>query len=201
MKNCTEKIAGWLIRCNAIKSEDRELYEYALYCIFLTFSPIFLAIVFGLLYGAVWRSLLIIFPFMVIRKFSGGYHAKTATTCLLSSSLLLIMCITLSFYINSSLVLIGITVGTTISLICFSPIDNKNRPLSEEEKKHYKQITVTIAVSFIIADLLLFWFQLDICGVCISIGLILSAALQIPCIITEMKKKHNKNQKNTKNVV
>ena len=42
IEKSTVKIADWLIRCQVITEEDRELYEYAIYSIFLTISPLFL---------------------------------------------------------------------------------------------------------------------------------------------------------------
>lgn len=183
---CTVKIADWLIRCQVITEEDRELYEYAIYSIFLTISPLFLAIVFGYLFGAVWQSVLIILPFVVIRKFSGGYHAKRAGTCLISSSLLLVLCIILSFCIRCNWILLIITILSAVSLMYFSPIESENRLLGREEQVNYKKTTAVIVVSFVIVDLFLFLFQMHLSVVCISIGLILSAGLQYPCILSKL---------------
>ena len=85
IEKCTRKITDWLIRCDAAEEQDRLLYEYAMYSILLTLYPVILAIGIGILFGAARRSILIIVPFVVIRKFSGGYHAKRAGTCLMSS--------------------------------------------------------------------------------------------------------------------
>lgn len=182
---CTKKITDWLIRCDAVEKQDRLLYEYAVYSILLTLYPVILAIGIGILFGSARRSILIILPFSVIRKFSGGYHAKRAGTCLMSSSLLLLLCIVLTFYIKCGWILMGITAMAAVSLSCFSPLDNENRLLSREEHSCYKKITIMIVMSFVLADLLLFWFHLYLSVVCISIGIILSAGLQLPCILSE----------------
>lgn len=185
IEKSTVKIADWLIRCQVITEEDRELYEYAIYSIFLTISPLFLAIVFGYLFDAVWQSVLIILPFVVVRKFSGGYHAKKASICLISSSLLLVLCIILSFYVECNLLLLFIAILSAVSLMHFSPIESENRLLSRNEQVYYKKITAIIVISFVIVDLLLFLFRVYPCVVCISIGLILSAGLQYPCIFSK----------------
>ena len=198
---CTKKITDWLIRCDAVEKQDRLLYEYAVYSILLTLYPVILAIGIGILFGSARRSILIILPFSVIRKFSGGYHAKRAGTCLMSSSLLLLLCIVLTFYIKCGWILMGITAMAAVSLSCFSPLDNENRLLSREEHSCYKKITIIIVMSFVLADLLLFWFHLHLSVVCISIGIILSAGLQLPCILSEFKKVIKKNQKKGKEVV
>lgn len=185
IEKSTVKIADWLIRCQVITEEDRELYEYAIYSIFLTISPLFLVIVFGYLFDAVWQSVLIILPFVVVRKFSGGYHAKKASICLISSSLLLVLCIILSFYVECNLLLLFIAILSAVSLMHFSPIESENRLLSRDEQVYYKKITAIIVISFVIVDLLLFLFRVYPCVVCISIGLILSAGLQYPCIFSK----------------
>lgn len=183
IEKCTGKITDWLVKCDVVKEADRELYKYAVYSIFLTLAPVLLAIGIGSLFGDAGRSILIILPFVIIRKFSGGYHTKKVWTCLICSSLLLILCVALSFRINCSRILIGITAGASVSLACFSPIGHENRLLSREERSRYKRITAAIAANFILVDLLLFWFHQYTYVICVSIGIILSAGLQLPCIL------------------
>lgn len=188
IKECSVKIVDWLIGCNVIQESDKDLYEYAVYSIFLTASPVILAITAGLLLGAIGRSLLIILPFVAIRKYSGGYHAKTPRVCFVASSLLLVLCIILSFHIKCSGILMCITVGAIVSLGHFSPIDNENRVLSKEEHIYYKKKVVLFAALFFCVATLLYLLQLNIGTVSISIGIILSAALQFPAVIEQNKK-------------
>lgn len=97
MKYCTGKIVEWLINHDAIESDDKELYEYALYSLWLLVTPLFLAIIVGLCFGRIKEGIVIVIPFMLLRKFSGGYHAKHLWICLTSSTLLLSLCVRLSF--------------------------------------------------------------------------------------------------------
>lgn len=186
IKKCAAKIADWLIRCEAAEETERELYEYAVYSIFLTVSPVILAIAFGFLFGTVWQSILIILPFVIVRKFSGGYHTKSAGTCLIGSSLLLMLCIVFSLWIKCNWLLMINTILSAVSLICFSPIENENRLLSEEERVCYKKVTAIIVISFILIILILFQLCMHTCVVCVSIGIILSAVLQVPCILRNL---------------
>ncbi len=186
IKKYTVLVTNWLISCNAISEEDRELYEYAIYSILITISPLFLATLVGILLGAVLQSILIILPFFLIRKFSGGYHAKKAGICLIYSSMLLILCIFLSSWVKCNILLLFLTALSAMSLLHFSPIENENRLLSREERICFKKVTTIIVTSIIIAELLLLWFSMYTFVVCISIGLILSASLQYPCIIGKM---------------
>lgn len=158
---------------SGIKSEgERELYEYAIYSILLTISPLLLALFWGAVFGGIDRSLFIILPFAAIRKFSGGYHAKTETVCMLTSSLLLIGCMELTLYIPCGLSLIVFTGIAAISLICFSPIDNKNHLLHEEEKKSYRKITCFLTIFFYIAAIFCYFNAWIRHSICICIGII-----------------------------
>ena len=192
IEKCANVIADWLIRCEAVKETDKEIYRYAVYTIFLSVSPLLLAISFGICMGCVRRSIMIIMPFLIIRKFSGGYHTKHAWSCLICSCLLLLLCILLSFYIKCGWLFVLITVGSAVILICCSPIDNENRALSQEERGHYKVITAVLVLIIIFIDALFFLHQWYTYSICISIGIMLSAGLQLPYIFSNVRKKLKK---------
>lgn len=192
MEKCAGVITDWLIRCEMVKESDKELYQYAVYSVFLSLSPLLLAIGFGICMGRVRESVMIIIPFVIIRKFSGGYHTKHACSCLIGSCLLLLLCIVLSCYIKCGIGFAFFTVGAAVSLIYFSPIDNENRVLSHGEKILYKKITTVLVILFLFVDLAFFWYNLHIYSVCLSIGIILSAALQLPCIFEKLVKNGTK---------
>lgn len=98
------------------------------------------------------------------------------------------LCIVLSFHIKCGWVLALITVGAAVSLICFSPIDNENRVLSQGEYSCYKRITAVLVIIFMFVDALFFVCQLYTYSICISIGIVLSAGLQLPYIFKELRR-------------
>ena len=87
------RITEWLIIHGATEEEDRDLYEYAALSLLMTVAPLFLAILVGGIMGELATGIFIVLPFMAIRKFSGGYHAKHAGTCLCCSCGLVAACI------------------------------------------------------------------------------------------------------------
>lgn len=188
IEKCANIIADWLINCKVVEETDKELYSYAVYSILLSLSPLALAIGFGICMGCVRQSVTIIMPFVIIRKFSGGYHTKHAWSCLIWSCLLLLLCIVMSFYIKCGWGTALITVGAAVSLVCFSPIDNENRTLNQEEYSRYKRITAVLVITFLFMDALLFAFQLHTYSICVSIGIVLSAGLQLPHIFKKLVK-------------
>lgn len=188
MEKCANTMTTWLIQSGVVEEEDRELYEYAAYSLLITISPLLLSVIFGIVMGRLIQSIILIIPFMVIRKFSGGYHAKQAFVCFIWSSLLLILCIYLSSCIKCNLLLGIVTIWALISLIVFSPIDSENRRLSQKEKKKYKTISSILAIIFCYFSVIFYLLKLETYAVCFSIGIILSASLQIPCIYQRIRK-------------
>lgn len=183
MEHCIGSIVTWLIRHDAIAEADRELYEYAVYSLLITLSPLFIITVIGGFMGMVKESILLILPFMVIRKFSGGFHAKHGWTCLIGSCTVLFLCVILASHITCNVVLTVVALGAVTSLCILSPIDSDNRRLSEEEKRRYKKVTCITAVIFAILYVLLYLAKLDTYAVCVAVGLVLPAGLQLPCIL------------------
>ena len=181
-------IVTLLIESGVIEASDRELYEYAIHSLWLLIAPLLLALVFGILMGAPWKAVLMILPFMAIRKFSGGFHAKREHTCLIVSSLLIVLCIYAAAHLEYSAVISICLMLAGISLITFSPIDSENRRLDDDEKIRYKVITAVMATVFAVLHLVVLVLGLRSAAVCIAVGLILPAGLQIPCVVMRLMK-------------
>lgn len=192
MKKYSAAIVDWFVSCEVIEEKDRELYSYAIKSFFLSLFPVFLAALLGLFRGCIDRGIIIVMPFMMIRKYSGGYHAKKLRSCLLSSSLLLLFCIEVSRHCEYGWTLVICAIISAISLIIFSPIDNENRPLDQEDFGHYKKVILIIVLLMGLIAGVLALVKLYTYAACICIGIMLSAGLQVPCILKRIVKKAQK---------
>ena len=81
----------------------------------------------------------------------------------------------------------ALAVVAMISLSVWSPIDSENRRLEIDEKRQYKKIAVLISVIFLFVHLLLLLLGLKEPAVCIAVGLVLSAGLQLPCVVQSLR--------------
>ena len=93
MDRLLSELTDWLIHNRAISSDDKELYEYAIYSFIISTVPLVIFLVISGIIGMFPEGFLIIMPFMVIRKFGGGYHAKHAYICMIMSTGLLAGCL------------------------------------------------------------------------------------------------------------
>ena len=186
MKTWTEIVADWMIHNHAIQKEEKELYVYALDSAVMLILPLLFAGVIGFFMGSPMQSMMLVLPFMILRKFSGGYHAKKRWICTILSSLLLFLCIALSVKVQLGQRVVISTIVSAISLGIFSPIDSENRLLDEEEKRTYKRIVIYCLVLFGFIGSILFVLDADTYVVSLSIGIQLSAGLQIPYIVKKL---------------
>ncbi|MBX9229753.1 hypothetical protein DW747_06950 [Coprococcus catus] len=180
-------LIDWLIREDTLQPADRELYVYAAYCFLFAWTPLFLLFIISACIGRLPEALLLILPFMTIRKFSGGFHAKTARTCLIISCTLLSGFMYLAIHISTCLALYIVLALASISLMINSPIMSPQRPATLDEQKHFRHVVIAAMILYNSIILLLSCTGFSHWAVCLALGLILSAALQIPCIISKMK--------------
>lgn len=183
LKKYTNAIIEWMIKYEVIQKKEEELYAYAVYSFILFFFPFFLAFGVGICFGKPIHGICIILPFIILRKFSGGYHAENLLKCIITSVFLMFFCMVLSIHINYNWKLALITLISSISLLLFSPVENKNRILSSEEKKLYKKKLVLFLIIIYILIIAFLYYRSYSYAISFSIGIQLVASLQIPCII------------------
>lgn len=189
IEKCASVVSSWLLNKEVIREEERELYEYAVYSVLITIAPMLMAILFGIIMGGLYQSIILMIPFMTIRKYSGGYHAKNPIVCFLTSCLLLFLCISTSIYAEYNIQMFFLMLLSTLILIICSPIDSENRRLDQEEKQRYKIVTTTQTLFYMVVSLGLYAVNQSVYARCISIGMILSAGLQLPCLAKRCWKK------------
>ena len=112
-------------RHNAIHEEEKELYEYALHSAVLLILPLFLAGTIGFCFGSIRTGIIVVIPFMILRKFSGGYHAKKLSHCLMGSVMLLSLCILFATHVTHDWIVL-VTAGT----VSYTHLDVYKRQLT-----------------------------------------------------------------------
>ena len=181
-KKLSEKLSLFFVLSNIIKQDDREMYSYSLEVLFSTVINFLVLYLIATLFGRVWETTLFIIGFIPLRALAGGYHAKTHFRCTLILLLAYTLFLTTThlilpkqyFYINITFV--------SVSVICvwlLSPVEDKNKPISSNEKKHYRfrsRLVILLYAGVVIAGTSLFQHKIDF--VCVSFGL-LSASLSL----------------------
>lgn len=200
MDNVLAAVVNWLSKEGVVAEEDRDLYRYAVYSLLFGLAPIAIAAIWGLIFDVFAESMLLILPFMLIRKFSGGYHLKSQSACVVVSTMLLGGAVGVAKMMQAAtnLSLLTAFVAVSVISICvFSPIASEGRSLTEKETRVFGTIARMIALVLLLGYLLLLYFGKISWAVSTGIGIILPAVLQVPAILIGLFRRvvPNKNKK------
>lgn len=185
IKALSSGVTEWLRKEGVVPPQNQALFSYAVYCFVFGMLPILLAFILGLLFRMLHESLVMILPFMLIRKFSGGYHSNNPKKCILLSSLLLFISlwgVKLILATNTSILLTSLVAVSTLGLWILSPIDNNQRKLSERERRAFCTVVRILSVVALSVYLSMQASSRRTQAVPIGVGIVLVAVLQLPCI-------------------
>ena len=181
-------ITKWLLHAGAISESDRELYEYAAYSFLFSLMPLCLVVILGCITGMVIEGLLMILPFILIRKFSGGFHLKSPGICLVSSTLLLsafLFIIRLVIDEQQMILFSCFVIASALQIFLCSPIDNDARKLNEKERLVFQKIARNMSTMFLVVYIFLLLLGQLRFSVPVGAGILLTAFLQVPCFFTK----------------
>ena len=189
-------VAKWLLKHGAISVNEKELYEYGIYSLLFTLTPLFLVLMVSIPLNMAVEGVLLITPFILLRKFAGGFHFQTPLPCIIVSTLVLLGCLLEIRVIleYGSFIIHTLLVYASIVPICIlSPIDSENRQLSAKEKSAFHRIAIVLAtINAALYSLLLILRTVEI-AIPLGTGMILTALLQLPCLF-----EHQKNSNRTR---
>lgn len=187
MNYILETIVRWLERESAISSKEVPLFAYGLYSFIWGLLPVYIITVIGIMFNMLREGFLLILPFMLIRKFSGGYHFDSARLCFVATVVLLSIALRLAKLIIYSNQISVLTFLVLLSVVCIcicSPADNCARKLSRKEQKVFR-LLARIIVVVALASYLWFVYKSSITiAAPLGIGIIIPALLQLPCILS-----------------
>lgn len=189
-------VAEWLLKHGAISVNEKELYEYSIYSFLFTLTPLFLVLMVSIPLNMAVEGVLLITPFILLRKFAGGFHFQTPLPCIIVSTAVLLGCLLEIRVIleYGSFIIHTLLVYASIVPICIlSPIDSENRQLSAKEKSAFHRIAIVLAtINAALYSLLLILRTVEI-AIPLGTGMILTALLQLPCLF-----EHQKNSNRTR---
>lgn len=162
----SKRISLFLCRKNIIKHEDIEVYEYGFETICSTILGFIITLVIGLFFRMFLLSIAYYVMFVAIRQFTGGYHANSYFKCNLTFAVVtfLVFSMTKMAVYSKTYTIPNHILFLVLSFIIiwyYSPIENENKPLDQEQKKRNKKIAValTLAISILSCAVYIFSVQ------------------------------------------
>ena len=153
----SKTIANKICEKGLVDNEDVSIYTYGLEVLISTVFSFLTIMLIGFLFSAVFEAVFFLSVLVVLRRFTGGYHAKTYIGCNLSCSLLFITTLFLNRVLSFNLVaLIIIHFLGLIIILLIAPVENINKPLSLSKRRVNKKRAVIACLALSMITILLF---------------------------------------------
>lgn len=180
INNLSTYIVDKLVSKGTVTEDERELYVYGLFMIFSHLMYLVLAIFFGLIFKCFIESVIFYIAFQFLRRYAGGYHAKTETRCEIMSALSILCCIVIikcSKMYDFNIVLLSTSLVFAVLIFTFCPLDTPEKPLTDKEHKYFRKISLIILSLIIVAIIISFIFKFNIIFAPCCVSVILEGVL------------------------
>lgn len=184
-------IAKWLLHAGAISPDEQELYRYATYSLLFSLIPVGIVIILGSSFGMMVEGIFLILPFMLIRKYSGGFHLKSPRVCfVISVTLLTVFLLGIRYILSTGTTSMFFHLSVFLAstqLFIASPIDSEVRQLTEKEHTVFRKIARILVCSIFCLYLIISLAGVHRFVAPIGGGIMLTALLQLPCFFLSSK--------------
>lgn len=151
MNYLVSQIVNFITEQDVISDESdvQDFYRYGIEISISSLLNIVLVVIAGILIHHIIESIVFLTLFILIRSFTGGYHADTYFRCNL------LMCITFILTVLSNCMFSNkLSLSIIIVLICVTelivsvlgPIENKNKPIDDSKRIKLKIIGIVITL-------------------------------------------------------
>ena len=156
-----DKIIDVQVEKGTILEQDIKIYKYGYLLLYELFLNIVIAVVIGLVTNRLGELLIFLLLYVPLRSFCGGWHADKLWKCTIySNSMLILLCITLSYekiFFRPIIMVLIFIIGIIFVGIC-APVETQAKPISSKEKKVYKKRIILIQFIHCIGICLLLLF-------------------------------------------
>ena len=126
-------------------------YSYALFVLFLDTLCLGVLILTGYLFGILSEALVFFFAFRCLRRYAGGYHAKSAFLCfVLSFFAIVFSCFAISFLesLKDTKISTVIFFVSFVIILILTPVGEISPLITNRPRSFFKAVTVMIILLF-----------------------------------------------------
>lgn len=126
-----------------LDNDNKEIIAYGMFAVIQIGLTIIFVTIFGIIFNVVIEALVICFAGSTLRKYSGGVHASTPSSCTFMSTIICVgLAMLFSYFVNP---FINLKLILCLGLIIFiwsyyliyklAPVDSAAKPIKKQEKK------------------------------------------------------------------
>lgn len=171
------KMSSFFIRYSVINKEDSELYDYCFEVLISTVINFLFIITASVILGTVYKTCFYLLGFIPLRRYAGGYHAKTHFRCFLTLAGSYSLFLAVLAIIPSSAITYIIPIIQLFSFLAiwfWAPVGNKNNPISIKSKSIFQHKSRVAIFTDCFILLIVMYFS-KVYALCFSLGILTSA--------------------------
>lgn len=185
------RLARRLLLKNVIIEDHFDVYVYGFELLISSISSTVLIFLIGLLTHNILQTIAFLVTFILLRQFSGGYHANTYGVCFVVTLSVFGLVLLLANHIQIHLTAFWVlSVIGTFLLIGVAPIENPNKKIIPEQRNKFKLISVVLFILLILIAITLRDFAPRVSS---TVFFVLMADLILLFIKTKRKEKTNES--------
>ncbi len=167
IEKTASKIVDYLVKREVIENENvyTDFYQYGAEITISSLLNVALIFLIGILSRHFIDSLIYLPLFILLRKFTGGYHADTYLKCNIIGCLNFLLVLALKdismLFMSVEPLTIALGVMSVMELLFLCPIENKNKPIKREKLPVYKLLSVLIGGLYAAAGAVLVYYSIE----------------------------------------
>lgn len=177
------KVARRLLGNQCIPDDEIDIVSYGLFTIISKIMYGIISLILGILFGCWLESIFFYICFLFVKKYAGGFHAKTELRCFFISALSILLSILTIFVSKNSLpvtvIIFVISMAFSMAIVLLAPVPSKERPLDENECRRYRKVATMRVIILLITNLMMLILGLKNFCLSASIAIILACTLLI----------------------
>lgn len=140
------RMAALLVDKQIINEDEKAIYEYGIDLLISAIVSFVIMIIIGLITGQLIESIIFYVCFVLLRTYTGGYHAKTRLKCkIFFASAQIIALLMAEILARVSVLYSMISVAICVILIFqYAPVENVNKKINDPVKMKRRALSIVI---------------------------------------------------------
>lgn len=187
----SRKILDWMIRNDAMKSQESEIYLFGIHQGIMSTINIITTIIIAAIMHMLLEGVVFILAYMPLRSYAGGYHARTERTCYILSVVLSFTLLSVCKVIDMNWLLLFFLILSFLIIWFISPVEDSNKPLENIEIIVYSKKCKKIIILEMMVLIACYLLQFDRIVRMICVAHIALSIIIILGVIRNHKIKHD----------
>lgn len=150
------RLARKLLSLQIITEEVFDIYVYGLELLLSFFFSSSVIVIIGAILGRVIETLVFLLVFVLLRSFTGGYHANSYLMCsIVTFSTYGVVLLLSELFALPLIAYIILAIFGGVMVLAFVPIEHPNKRISDSQKKKYKIVSFILFLTFVALGILL----------------------------------------------